>query len=592
MARVSSWANPNEYVEALQAPERAFSDPALRAAHIITNQFGLPRPISGNFATVFEVETSGGKSAVRCFMREVTNQQERYAAIAAHLKQRSLPFMVNFEYLPEGIRVRGAWYPILKMDWAAGIRLDTYIEQHLDESQKLRHIAEQWIAVCRALRVAQIAHGDLQHGNILVTEQDTITLIDYDDMIVPDAIGLETRELGHRHYQHPTRSARQAIDRANFAQIDNFSSTVIGASLMALSLDPSLWAKTKAGDENLLFRDTDYAAPEQSAALQLLTEHADPRLRAIGDTMLTAIHAPSFLDVPALVHSPLDSRARRAKSWLVERVLPPKPDRVKVEVVQPHVSSPTKPDSWVFDYLDDDHQPSEFELPEFDDAFLAQERLAITKAFERSRWRAARWLVYPYLLVALMLRFSNYALVIEKRHCMETYRSLDEQMLAVKAKRSTLSRLIVEADRCQQQEIRVLEQRLARVGDDLQYTRAKEARELVHIERILNDSVDGSDMTSEPPVEEMRARERQYREARLSLETQQRDDRAALERVKLDSDKLSQINDLREELHATEGTLAALRQQYTEVRETLSRYERITRWELMRAALRNLLLEP
>ncbi len=579
MARVNSWANPNEYVEALQAPQRAFSDPSLRDAQVVVNRFGLPRPISGNFATVFEVETERGKSAVRCFMREVTNQQERYAAIAAHLKQRSLPFMVNFEYLPEGIRVRGGWYPILKMDWAEGIRLDSYIEQHLDDAPRLRRLADQWIAVCRDLRAGQIAHGDLQHGNILVTDADSITLIDYDDMIVPGALGLETRELGHRHYQHPSRSADQPINRDNFTRIDNFSSTVIGVSLLALSLDPSLWAQTGAGDESLLFRDVDYAAPENSTALHLLTRHADSRLRAIGQTMLSAVNAPSYLDVPPLAHSPLENSASRTKSWLAERLfaaasVPPAPD-----------PPATKPDSWIFDYLADEAEAPA--TPGFSDDFLRQERRAIDQAFAESIWRSASWLAPVYLLVMLMIRFPDYPVVRDKRRREAQYRSLDDQVGAALVNRKSLSRLIVEADRCHQQEVRVLELRLARLADDLQYARAKEARELVHIERVLNDQA----AESAPSVDDLRARERQYGETRLQLEQQQRDDLAQLARVQCDSENLARVKRLRAEFAAGERDLAALRREHTQMRAELDAYERITRRDLLGAALRDLLLD-
>ncbi len=578
MARVNSWANPNEYVEALQAPQRAFSDPALRDAHIVTNRFGLPRPISGNFATVFEVETERGKAAVRCFMREVTNQQERYAAIAAHLRQRTLPFMVNFEYLPEGIRVRGGWYPILKMDWADGIRLDTYIEQHLDDAPRLRRLADQWIAVCSDLRAAQIAHGDLQHGNILVTDADTITLIDYDDMIVPGALGLETRELGHRHYQHPSRAADQRINQDNFTRIDNFSSTVIGVSLLALSLDPSLWAQTGAGDESLLFRDTDYAAPDNSAALHLLTRHADSRLRAIGQTIQTAISASSYLDVPPLARSPLEGTARRAKSWLVERIFtvpspPPTPD-----------PPATKPDSWVFDYLTAEAEAPT--SPDFTDDFLRQERRAIDQAFAESIWRSAYWLAYPYLLIELMRRFPSYPVVRDKRRREAQYHSLEDQVAAALANRKRLSRLIVEADRCYQQEVRVLELRLARLADDLQYARAKEARELVHIERVLNDPSAESALS----VDDLRARERQYGESCLQLEQQQRDDQAQLDRVRRNSENLARVKYLRAEFAASERDLAALRREHTQMQTELDRYDRIARRDLLWYALRSLLI--
>src|SRR5262249_46022568 len=156
----------------------------------------------------------------------------------------------------------------------------------------LRHLGEQWLSLCHALHEAEIAHGDLQHGNILVTDAEEIKLIDYDGMIVPNVVGLENHEIGHRHYQHPTRETENGITPENFGAIDNFSSIVIGVSLLALSVDPSLWAKTQAGEENLLFRDTDFRAPEKSATFDLLLHHADQHLRAIGQMMLEATQAP------------------------------------------------------------------------------------------------------------------------------------------------------------------------------------------------------------------------------------------------------------------------------------------------------------
>ena len=50
---------------------------------------------------------------MRFFLREFGDQQERYAAISAHLARVRLPYMTNFTYLAQGIRVNGRWYPIL-----------------------------------------------------------------------------------------------------------------------------------------------------------------------------------------------------------------------------------------------------------------------------------------------------------------------------------------------------------------------------------------------------------------------------------------------------------------------------------------------
>src|SRR5581483_12433390 len=82
----------------------------------VTNALGIPMPRSGNFADVYEVRCrSGARWAVKCFTREVHGLRERYAEISNYLRQVNLPFMVDFQYLEEGIRVRNLWYPILKM---------------------------------------------------------------------------------------------------------------------------------------------------------------------------------------------------------------------------------------------------------------------------------------------------------------------------------------------------------------------------------------------------------------------------------------------------------------------------------------------
>jgi hypothetical protein len=625
-----SWPNPNEYIEAIQYPQQAFSDSELRTGKVTTNRFGLPRPVSGNFATVFEVETERGKAAVRCFMREVTNQQERYLAIAAHLRQRSLPFMVNFEYQPEGIKIRGKWYPILKMDWASGIRLDMYIEAHLDDPPRLQRLGEHWISVCQTLHQANVAHGDLQHGNILVTETDTITLLDYDDMIVPEAVGLEHSEIGHRHYQHPSRKTDHAIRLDNFDRIDNFSSHVIGLSLFTLSLDPSLWAKTKAGDENLLFRDVDYQAPEQSAALQLLTEHADARVRHIGQLMLEAVNASSYLEVPPLLRSPLENRLTRARSWLASHVF----TEESAPVPEAPPESALRSDSWIFDHVDQP-QPA---AQDFSDEFLAQERLRAKREFEGSIFRSLRLLAYPCVMLKMARRFRSSMLVFEKQHRQEDCHDLENRLLAAKAQRKTLSRQIVEADQRYQQELQALELKLAQLSSDLQYSLRKEARELAQIERILHEEMDerpvgtpfdilpANEFEATQPMsaahetalqsgwdelarwrnlleqraapgaplplslEAMQSIQQRCVEARRSLEGQQRQVQQHLESLLTNSQSLALVKGLRHEFNTNEIEIAAITREYARIAADLKHYERITLRRFVWKALGDLLI--
>ena len=480
-----AWPNPNEYVEALQNPQQAFGDADLRMGKVITNRLGLPRPISGNFATVFEVQGANCRWAVRCFLREVTNQQQRYAAISAHLKQYALPCMVNFEYLPEGIRIRGKWYPILKMDWTPGTRLDTYIEKHLNDSVKLRQLAEHWLILCRSLGQAQIAHGDLQHGNILVTDSDEIKLIDYDGMSLASVIGLRNGEIGHRHYQHPTRQTDKDITLENFQSIDHFSCHVIGLSLAALAMDGSLWSRTQAGEENLLFRDTDYRSPQTSPVFEMLAQHEDQRVRAIGQMMLEAVAAPNYLDVPAFEHIPLDTRLTQVKSRYASWVATiPALAPLAAPIILP--APETKKASWVYDHVE---QPAPAQL-DFAAEFITYERLRAEVEFDQSVFQAARILFPAFALVNFLVRYLNYPLVAEKTHFARATRFLEQQLIDAKTRRKTLSRLIVESDRRYQQEVRTLDALIFQLGNDLQTSQQQEAREIARLERALQSAAD------------------------------------------------------------------------------------------------------
>src|SRR5438445_2803652 len=216
-----SLPNLQEYNEAIQAPRICFGDAELRAGIVEQDRLGLPRPRSGNFATVYKLETAGKKWAVKCFNREMRDQQERYAAVNAYLHQVSLPYMVDFTYLADGIRVRGQWYPIVKMEWAEGEPLNFWIQRNLHNPTALLAFSQSFVSMFSAMQQVSIAHGDLRHGNILVVN-GAPKLVDYDGMYVPALSGRVSNEIGQPNYQHPNRTA------SDFGPyLDNFSGWVI-----------------------------------------------------------------------------------------------------------------------------------------------------------------------------------------------------------------------------------------------------------------------------------------------------------------------------------------------------------------------------
>lgn len=299
------WATPQDYNEAVQTPELCFDDPELQRSAVELNLLGLPKPASGNFATVYRFvnQSTNESHAVRCFLRRVGDVEEaRYAAIAAYLEDKNLPSLLPFEYQREGIRVNAQWHPIVKMAWSRGCTMGEYIAQNLRDSQTLIALRDKFAAMVSELHTAEIAHGDLQHANIMVNEHRTtdgdteifLELVDYDGVYVPAFKTDSASELGHRNYQHPKRRPE------HFGPyLDNFSARLIYESLTILAIDPSLYHKFYAGDECILFKHADLLNPAYSDLFRHLCKHENKSIRSATKRLLAALEF-DIADVPPL----------------------------------------------------------------------------------------------------------------------------------------------------------------------------------------------------------------------------------------------------------------------------------------------------
>jgi WD40 repeat protein len=254
----------SDYQEAVQNPSNCFSDAQLKAGTPTVNALGLPSPVTGGFCSVYQVTSGKTRWAVRCFLHNIRDGRERYKEISKYLRGKKLKEMVGFEYVQEGIRVRGDWHPVLKMEWVDGLQLNTWVDRHSQDPRALRQLEERWAGLMDALEAAKIGHCDLQHGNVLVDSHDHLKLIDYDGMYVPALRGRGSHEKGHPAYQHPHRDGKDFDDT-----IDRFAALVIHTSLIAVSESPALW-KRFYDDDNLIFKRHDFIDPDGSPVFQEL----------------------------------------------------------------------------------------------------------------------------------------------------------------------------------------------------------------------------------------------------------------------------------------------------------------------------------
>ena len=136
MASSVVWPAATEYMQAIQNPQHCFSDTDLKLGKAKENLLG-PVPITGAFASVYQVTTPTGRWAVRCFLTQVGDHRRRYAAISDQLHNIHLKYAVRFEYIEQGIRIKGQWYPILKMEWIDGDPLDSFVAKNLNQPARL-----------------------------------------------------------------------------------------------------------------------------------------------------------------------------------------------------------------------------------------------------------------------------------------------------------------------------------------------------------------------------------------------------------------------------------------------------------------------
>ena len=288
-----AWPGITDFSEAVQNPRLCFKGTDFESGTVTPNRRGMPLVFSGAFACVYKVSAGGQTFAVRCFTREVKDQQHRYNRLSEYLANVLPPSFVHFEYLERGVAVRGDWYPVVRMEWVEGEPLNGFTRANVNDPDVLRRVAAQWRGgPAASLRGLGIAHNDLQHGNVMVQQDGRIRLVDYDGMFLPAFRGERSPELGHKNFQHPLRTAEDYD-----AWVDNFPSLVVYLSLLALASDPGLW--DFYNDDNLLFTGKDYAAPGNSPLFARLKNSPDSAVAQLTERLEECCALP-VKDVPDL----------------------------------------------------------------------------------------------------------------------------------------------------------------------------------------------------------------------------------------------------------------------------------------------------
>ena len=249
-------ANPADIVDIIQVPA-LIKDDFIKAGSVVLDEKGNPIHYTGGFAVVFPFVVNKVKWAFRCWYNNVGNIGRRLQTLSDELNRINLPYFCKFHYSDKGIALDGTIKPTTRMLWVDGDNIKDYICKYSNNPQKLKELGERFMHMCKDLHKANIAHGDLQHGNIIVDRRGQIFLIDYDSLYVSALKGEKDIITGLAAYQHPSRIRGNNIYAHE--KLDYFSELVIYLSIIAISESPTLVEKFNIRDgDNLIFTKEDF----------------------------------------------------------------------------------------------------------------------------------------------------------------------------------------------------------------------------------------------------------------------------------------------------------------------------------------------
>lgn len=260
----------SEYVKSIRDASDNFDK--LSDLRPVMDKLGEPLRSVGGFAVVFKMQDkdTGKMYAIKCFHEEQSEREKSYEIISQTLRKNSSPYLLEVNYLEKELFVDTKLsdeteYPVLQMDWIEGETMESYIASHHRDILAIKKIYERFCDLALWLRTKPFAHGDIKPDNIMIKNDGSLVLIDYDGMFVPDFAGKKSPTTGTQAFSHPSRTA----DDFN-KDIDDFALASMSISLLAMSEDASLF-QTYGAPDRLLFASNDYNDFQNSEVFKKLS---------------------------------------------------------------------------------------------------------------------------------------------------------------------------------------------------------------------------------------------------------------------------------------------------------------------------------
>lgn len=242
----------DQYVDALRDPALCLK--SLSGLVLPVREDGEPAYSSGGFGVVFSALRSDGVPlALKCFTRKQWGRTQAYKRLCALLPESE--YLVKTQYLSNEISVAPygsdlmVAYDVVVMEYVEGMTLSEKIYRAVKgcDTRTLRVLSYNFDVMAMWLLGVDFAHGDLKPDNIMVLEDLSLKLIDYDGVFVEDMVGEAQRECGSQTFQHPLRGQKPLGK-----YIDDYSIALISLSLRAIAADYDIYNRYCGNSSSLL----------------------------------------------------------------------------------------------------------------------------------------------------------------------------------------------------------------------------------------------------------------------------------------------------------------------------------------------------
>lgn len=247
--------------------------------------------IKGTSSVIYKMEDKKtGKLYAAKIFTDGVDRSEKYSIIEDELKGLDCPYLLPVQYFEDEFFIENdssvssfgsniVTYPVLLMEWIEGVSIGTYLQEAVDNYFMLEMIAYRFGQFVTWITLQPFSHGNIKAENIIVSEDGSFVLIDYDSFYAPDM--------------------EKAGKKCSKKSSDDFPLLAILISLKVITICPGLILENKCKDY-ILFEENDFRDILNTKLIKILFPSWSEELNQLFGVLLVLSSGIDLYQLPIL----------------------------------------------------------------------------------------------------------------------------------------------------------------------------------------------------------------------------------------------------------------------------------------------------